>query len=237
MTKMRFATYNLLVASTLGIGSASADTYLQENFDNQTIPLGPPTVGHKLDTSGSTGSPFSLSTNPALGTKSLKLIREGADSPTLNAFSNDGLMKDGATVEFDWSVNEEHVHRFNAPEQTQIGMSNGGVGNLVFIGVNDPGGGTFFYTDQNDHQVSTGVQPSLNTPGANEGKWDRLRAVLSLQEVNFGDNYMTGTMNLYVSLNGAPELTLASNIALKYGLIPNDDPTTAGYDESTSALM
>src|SRR5439155_5420852 len=102
MTKKRFATYNLLAASTLGLGTASADTYLQENFDNQTIPLGPPTIGHKLDTAGSTGSPFSLSTNPALGTKSLTLIREGGDSHTLNAFTTDGLMKDGVTVDFDW---------------------------------------------------------------------------------------------------------------------------------------
>src|SRR5205814_2978378 len=112
MTKKRFATYNLLAASTLGLGTASADTYLQENFDNQTIPLGPPTVGHQLSTAGSTGSPFSLSTNPALGTKSIKLIRDDQNGPTINAFTNDGLMKDGATVEFDWAVNEEHVHRF-----------------------------------------------------------------------------------------------------------------------------
>src|SRR5437763_16805725 len=111
-------------------------------------------------------------------------------------------MKDGATVEFDWAVNEEHVHRFNAPEQVQIGMSNGGIGNLVFIGVNDPGGGTFSYTDHNDHQASTGVQPRLHTPGANEGNSDRLPAVLTLQEANSGDNYMTATMTLYVCLNG-----------------------------------
>jgi hypothetical protein len=235
---MRLHTYyKIIAASSLTISTASADVYLQENFDSQTTAPGTPTIGHSFNTSGSTGSPFSLSTNPALGTKSLELVRQGSDNPTLNAFTLDGLMKDGATVEFDWAVNEESTNRFNAPEQVQIGMSNGGIGRLVFIGVNDPGNGSFFYTDQNGNMVSTGVQPSLNTPGANEGKWDRLRAVFNLQEVNFGDNYMTGTMNLFVSLNGAPEQTLASNVALAYGLIPADDPTTAGYDESTAALM
>src|SRR4051812_6978345 len=99
-----------VVVAVGGIGSnhVFADVYLQDNFDSQTIPLHNPPIGHDYRLTDSNGNPFSLSTNPALGSQSLKLIREGADNPTIDMRTNDGLMKDGATVEFDWAVNQEH---------------------------------------------------------------------------------------------------------------------------------
>ncbi len=220
-------------------GSASAAVFFSDDFENQTIPLGPPPVGHDYNTDGTTGEPFSLSTSPgpAIDTTSLHLIRPGADdptnpaNPTLGCRTNDGLMVDGNVVEVKWSNNQDFIHAFNAPIQVQIGMVNGGVGRLMFIGVNDPGGGSYFYTDQSGNQVSTGVKPTLHG-------WDTVRAVFTLSVFEAGTpDYMTGTMDLFLSSNGGAEQPLATNVALAYGEIPADDPLTPTWNETTAMLM
>jgi autotransporter-associated beta strand protein len=210
-------------------------TYFSDNFDNKANPLDAPQVGFGYSSSGSTGSPFSLSTNPALGTQSLHEVRDaGGDFGNLLAIGLNGVLVDQNTITFSWD--EYITYLYNAPVQVHIGYTPLSTGGLEFVGINDnPGGahGTFFfYQDQNGDQVSTGVKPTLNG-------WDHLSMTLNLSEyyVPGGPNYMTGTMTSFtVSQNSGPTQTLASNIALPYAQIPTLDPLSP-YDNSSAAVM
>jgi hypothetical protein len=56
--------------------------------------------------------------------------------------------------------------------------------------------------------------------------------------MEFGDpDYMTGSMDLFIGLNGAPEQQVANDIALAFGEIPVDSTMTTTWNESTAALM
>ncbi len=225
----------------LFLKSASADviptepyTYFADNFDSQTIPLGAPQVGNGYSTAGTTGSPFSLSTNPALGTQSLEVQRNTNPpppfpNPTLAAESLNGALVDGNTVVFSWDEYANYL--YNAPIQVQLGYSPLSTGVLEFVGVNDLPAGDIFYTNSSGTQVSTGVHPSLNA-------WDHLTVVMNLSEfvVAGGPNYMTGTMDFWVAQNGGPETELASDVALPYAQIPAAD-IVDGLDPSTSATL
>jgi autotransporter-associated beta strand protein len=214
-------------------------TYFSDNFDNKTNPLDPPQVGFGYNGSESVGSPFSLSTNPALGTQSLQLVRNTNGSPpypnpTLECISLNGVLVDQNTVTFSW---DEYIgYEYNAPVQVNIGYTPISTGSLQFLGVNDFNGanpGTyFFYEDQDGDQVSTGVKPTIDG-------WDHLSLTLNLSEfyVAGGPNYMTGTMTDFtVSENGGPTQTLASDIALPYAQIPTLDPASP-YDNTSVATM
>jgi autotransporter-associated beta strand protein len=234
---MKKGTYLSLMtlASGVWIGtSAQAQyTYFSDNFDNKVNPLDPPQVGYGYTDTGTTGSPFSLSTNPALGTQSLEIQRSGTTQGTIQVIGLNGALVDGNTVTFSW---DEYVaYLYNAPVQVSLGYSPYSTGSLDFVGINDnPGGhaGTYiFYTDQDGDEISTGVKPTVDG-------WDHLTVVMNLSEyyVAGGPNYMTGTMDMYVAQNGGPEDEVASNVALPYAQIPTQDPLSP-YDNSSDAGM
>lgn len=208
-------------------------TYFADNFDNQTIPLGAPQVGNGYSTAGTTGSPFSLSTSPALGTQSLELQRNTNPpppfpNPTLGAESLNGALVDGNTVVFSWD--EYATYLYNAPIQIQIGYNPLSTGALNFVGVNDLPAGDFFYTNSSNTPVSTGVHPTVDG-------WDHVTVVMNLTEDDISNTeYMTGTMDFWVAQNGGPETELASDVALPYALIPAADISN-GIDPSTSAVL
>ena len=240
---MRKRNLTLLVAGALALGSVcttaapAATVYFSDDFEGKTDPFSAPDIGSGYDPIGSTGNPFSLSTAPApaIGTGALKVIRETRtpppnDNPNLFAIGTSGALVDGNVVEFSWDNYQEHTHAFNAPIQVQLGYTTGAVGRLLFLGVNDQGNGSYFYTDQAGNQVSTGVKPTLNG-------WDHVRAVLDLDFFEAGDiDYMTGTLDLYVSLNGGIEQQLATDVPLAYAEIPSADDVETPYDERTAPV-
>lgn len=234
----------LLVAAVAGIlpCAAMADVYFSDNMEAQTFPLATPPVGWGYSTQGSTGvSPVSIGT-PAPGStnKAIKLVREiGTTGPVLNAYGNNNALVGGASVEFSFDVFHQYIHRFNAPVQAQLGLppynQTSGPGMLTFVGVNDPNGGSYFYTNENGSQVMSSVQETLNG-------WDRVRVVLSNLNIQsfpgFG-TYLTGNGSMYVRRNGNPtESIIATNYVLPYALVPDaDDPETIGLDERTAPYM
>jgi hypothetical protein len=218
----------------IGTSAQAQYTYFSDNFDTKVNPTDPPQVGYGYTESGQTGTPLSLSTDPALGTQSLEVQRNTDGSPpfpnpSLQAVSLNGALVDGNTVTVSWD--QYITYQYNAPIQVQIGYEPLSLGRLVFIGVNDPDGGIIFYTDQNGDQISTGLHPTLDG-------WDHITAVLDLSEyyVAGGPNYMTGTMDMYVAQNGGPEDEVATDVALPYAEIPTIDPTSP-FDNSTTATV
>ena len=233
---------SMLLMPCLGAASAFANVvYFSDNFDTKINPTDNPQIGEPYNTAGTTGSPFSLSTNPAIGLQSLELQRNSNPpppfpNPTLLAIGLNGALTDQNNVQYSWDEYIQSANPYNAPVQVQMGYDNGSAGLLDFVGVNDPGSGSFFYTDANGNQVATGVHPTLN-------QWDHLRVVFHLSEFISGGsnpNYMTGTMDYYVTLNelnGGVEQALATGVPLPYALIPTDDPSHLPIQDSTAPTM
>jgi len=203
----------------------AAITVFQDDFEAQTIgdTVGPPQIGTWSEGPGSGTHGADIVGSPALGTKSVRIARETA--PPLGPGANGdlrgttlpGAILNGNTVEFKISSNLEAANRFNNPLQIAIGQVGSNFNNdFTFLQIGDVNNGVYgYYTGPGQFGTlnNTALQPSLNTPGSNEGKWDTLRAVLHFANLNA--TQMTGTMDLFISLNGAPEVQVATGALLQ----------------------
>jgi len=215
----------------------SAQTYFSDGFENEPIsaadgltPIGPPDVGISWTEGGASGAHgIDIVDSPAIGTRSMRVLREGTpplgpSNGRIDGLSLPGAIVDGNIVEVKWSNQLSTLgpitHRFNGPMQMSIGHAGSNYDNdLAFILVNDAGGGTYHYsnsTTQYGGSTSTGVQPSLDA-------WDTLRAVITFDQVDA--THMGGTYDLFVSLGGGAEQQLADDALLFQSVIPATDPT------------
>lgn len=217
---------------------ASAEVYLSESFDNQTVPFGNPETGHHISTTGSNSlSQFTLVSTPAISGKSVQVDRlSGQSAPVLALYTKDNMMLAGKTVEFSTDFyNTDTVA--NSPVQIQLGMTNGGAGRMLFFGVGDkinpspPNNiGRIFYTDAFANAVFTDFTVAKDT-------WYNLRTVWTLQPDPAFPTYMTGTFDLFVKKQGDAEVQLANDVQLGYALPPTDSNTTPDWNESTAAIF
>ncbi len=247
-------------AAVLGgalVNSAVAEVFFSEDWQNQTptsfIPTGTPAIGSQIDTSPSTGDPYpiSLSVFPnialpaATGGKAVKVGRPSGTNPVLAMYSNNGAMTSGKTLEYTWMSYQEGL-AFNAPQQIGLGMANGLVGRLLFVGVNDlPGKDRNYFYQGQDNQVALNLKPTGQLPGEVAG-WDKIRIVANIvQSVDFPE-YMTGTFDMFITQDvtnlNTPEtppteVPLITNGLLGYALIPTEDLATTPFDDRTAGLI
>jgi len=237
-----------VVASALTIGGlcaggASAQVLFQDDFENEAVGtvLGAPLIGSWSEGVGSGSAGVVVVGSPALGTRSVRLAREsappnGPSNADLRATSISGAIVAGQTVEVKWSLNHEFVHNFNNPMQVAIGHAGSASNNdSTFVTFSDVNGSNYAYYSgpgQFGSINNSFVKPSTNTPDANEGKWDTLRAVLSYTQLNA--TQLSGTLDLFVSINGAAEVQLANDALLQTTTVPSDNLVTLGVDESTA---
>jgi hypothetical protein len=228
----------MVVVCASGATAASAATvYFQDGFENEPVsatgaePIGPPDVGVSWTQSpGSGARGVDIVASPAVGTRSMRLLREpappfGPSNGQANGLSLPGAIVDGNLLEVKWSnrlsTEGPVTHRFNAPMQMSIGHAGSNYDNdLAFILVNDPNNGAYAYsnsTAQYGNLTSSNTLISLDA-------WDTLRAVLSLTQVDA--TTMGGTYDLFVSLAGGPEQQLANDALLSHTTIPAGDPSS-----------
>jgi hypothetical protein len=232
----------VLAVGGLAVGSASADTYLSDNFETQPITspvapgteMQPPTIGTRwgyTETTQVEAVNIVQAPLPVKGTKSVEAQREGGIQASFYAVSTANTMADNKVLEYKWShylAVDPGEHPFNAPMQVSGGYSNGGIGSLFFIAINDKviSGVTqavYQYSDAyNGDQKSNVI--------ATQNGWDDFRVVLTLDQ--YDSTYMAGTYDLYVSQNGAPEIQVANDAPNFFALIPttpniHNDPTTS----------
>jgi hypothetical protein len=217
------------------VPTASAQTLFSDNFENEGVSdaagapvVGAPDVGQSwTEGPASGGHGIDIVASPAIGTRSMRVLREGVPPLGPSNGRADGLSLPGAIVagnlvEVKWSNQLSTLgdidHRFNGPMQMSIGHAGSGYNNdLAFILVNDANSGSYHYsnsTTQYAGSTATTVQPSLDA-------WDTLRAVLSIQQIS--PTSMGGTYDLFVSLGGGAEQQLADD-----ALLFNTDLTMAG---------
>jgi hypothetical protein len=239
MRKMRGFVLGLVVFSLVGSFSASAQTILfSDGFENEPVsaadgstPIGPPDVGVSWTQSAGSGNHgVDIVSAPALGTRSMRVLREGVpplgpSNGQANGLSLPGAILPGNVVEVKWSsrlsTEGPVTHRFNAPMQMSIGMAGSNYNaDLAFVLVNDPNGGAYAYTNstaQYGNITSSTILPSLDA-------WDTLRAVLRMTQTSattIGGNY-----DLYVSVGGGAEQQIVAGALLSDSTIPAIDPTS-----------
>lgn len=226
---------SVCLALTGATGSVSAVTYYDDNFDARTNPFDPPPIGHHVSTTGSAGPhQFALVTDPVKSGQALRIQRESPDTaPVYGMWGNDGAMVDGNVIEMSFDVNTSVIG--NAPIQVQAGMQNGGAGRLLFFGVTDKHTvptdvGRVFYTDLFGNQVITPYKIQPNT-------WYNFKAVMTLVPDPSFPEYMTGTWDYFVTKDGDETQQLVDDVQMSYGQIPNDNPDTIGWDESTAPFL
>lgn len=217
----------------------------QDDFEDEAVGtvLGPPQVGTWSD--DSTASPpanpgpgIQVTDSPAFGTRAVAVRRQDGYTGNLKGFSLPGTLVPGNTIEVKWSSNVENAHRFNGPVQIQLGHVGAGFGGvpltrqLAFIQISDVnapplgGGGAYGYYIGPGHfsgglhhsvgdDPNTRVRSSVNTPGANEGRWDHVRAILNLTSA--GATGLSGTMSVYVDSadDALGEIQIADNVLLE----------------------
>jgi hypothetical protein len=223
----------------IGAASASAQTVLfSDGFENEPVsaadgldPIGTPDIGVSWTQSAGSGAHgVDIAGTPALGTRSMRVLREGVpplgpSNGQANGLSLPGAIAAGNLVEVKWSnrlTTEGSVtHRFNSPMQMSIGHSNSSYNNdLAFILIGDANGGAYHYsnsTTQYAGSTSTAIQATLDG-------WDSLRAVLNIQQVS--PTQMGGTYDLYLTLSGGVEQQVANDAVLFNTTIPGADPTS-----------
>jgi len=224
MEKVRCIAASFLAAGFVMASSAKGVvTLFQDDFEAQTIgdTVGPPQIGTWSEgpTSGVHGA--DIVGSPALGTKSVRIERQataqGPANGDLRGVTLPGAILNGNTVEFKIASNLESANRFNNPLQIAIGQVGSNFNNdFTFLQIGDVNNGVYgYYTGPGQFGTlnNTALTPSLNTPGSNEGKWDTLRAVLHIATLNA--TQMTGTMDLFISLNGAAEVQVANGALLQ----------------------
>lgn len=251
---------NLAVATLLSaalVRGAFGEVFFSEDWQNQTptsfIPTGAPSIGSLIDTSPSTGDPWpvSLSEFPATalpaapGGKAVKISRPAGSNPVLAMYSTNGAMTSGRTLEYSWMSYQEGL-AFNAPQQIAIGMANGLVGRLLFVGVNDlPGKDRNYFYQGQDNQVALNLKPTGQLPGEVPG-WDKMRIVCNIAQSPDFPEYMTGTFDLFLTQDvtnlNTPEILpsevqLVSNGLLGYALIPTEDLDNTPFDDRTAGLI
>jgi len=188
--------------------------------------------------SGPNGVRIVSSPTKSGSTRALWAGRGTAANIDLYAHSLPGAVVDGNTVEVKWSVNQENWQSLNNGMQVVIGQEGSNYSNDIawVLDVSQPSGvnGKYAYWQgpaqyqvqvpaTADMVVPNLFQPTLNTEGANEGRWDDFRAVFSFDQVDA--NTMGGTYSIYVNLNGAGEQTLALDVPVfqtNYNIV---DPT------------
>lgn len=234
MRKVQYVVASAIAACGLSAGTASAVVYFQDDFEAQTVgnDVGAPLVGSWTEGAGSGLHGADIVGAPALGTKSMRLTREGApplgpSNADVSALSLPGAIAAGNEVTVQWSINHEYVHNYNNPMQVAIGHAGSAFNNdSTFVYISDANSSNYaYYSGPGQFGVNNNsfVKPSTNTPDANEGKWDTIRAVLTYSQLN--PTQLTGTMDLFVSINGAAEIQLANDALLQTTTIPALDPT------------
>jgi hypothetical protein len=212
---------NVITLSGFCATDALAETFLFDDFEAQPVTtpgqtMQPPPIGTKYYYNPATSVEavnVVTAPKPVKNTKSLETFRTDI-GPDVSAVSTEGALINGNTLEIRWThaLSGGTGHRFNAPMQNSIGYTNGGVGQLAFITINDNApqpahAGEYHYSDAFTGQNFTGLLPSLDG-------FDTLRMVMTLQE--YDPTYMTGTYDLFISLNGAPEVQVANDANLNY---------------------
>jgi len=217
-------------------------TVFQDDFESQTVgnTIGPPPTGQNYVESATSGlHGADIVGAPALGTKSLRITREGTppigpSNGAIKAISLPGAIVPGQKVEVKFShyLQDTGGNVFNDPLQITIGQVGSNFNNdFTFLDISDGGGGFpshnySYYSGPGQFQTknqSTTVA-SIN-PDTTTGKWDTLRAVLNLTQVD--PTHIGGTLDFFVSVNGAPEVQLASGATLETTTpASSSDPTS-----------
>jgi hypothetical protein len=228
--------------SSLAVGRSSAQVVFQDDFENQTVgnTVGAPEIGQPYvvgATSGLHGA--NIVSTPALGTKSLRITREsvppiGPSNADISAISLPGTVVNGNTVELKVShyLQDEGSGVFNDPLQLAIGEVKSNFNNdFTFLDLSDGGGGFpshnyAYYTGPGQFQTKnqTNTVASIN-PDTTTGKWDTLRVDFHFSQLDA--THMGGTFDFFVSVNGAPEVQLASNALMETAdMSLSPDPTS-----------
>jgi len=228
--------------SALAVASSSADVLFQDDFESQTVgnTVGPPEIGQSWTESASSGlHGADIVAAPALGTKSMRITREstppvGPSNGDIKGISLPGAIGNGKTVEVKFSHYLEGTNAtvFNDPLQMTIGQVGSNFSNdFTFLDLSDGGGGFpshnfAYYSGPGQFQTknqSTAVA-SIN-PDDTTGKWDTVRADFHLSQLDA--THMSGTLDLFVSLNGAPEVQIANGALLETtDMSLSSDPTS-----------
>jgi hypothetical protein len=225
-----------MFAGALGFwvqGASAQVVKFQDDFESNAVGTtlnSPPPIGTSW-TDVSTG-PFaangiSITDVPAIGTRSLKELRDGGglQKGAAKGLSLPGVMVPGNTVEVKWKSNVEY--RFNGPMQISLGHDGANYDSkqIAFIQISDSnpvggagGGGSYAYYSGPGHFQTfnnTTEQSTLNTKDSNENHWDSIRAVLHLTSA--GPNSIGGTMDLFIDTfqNPAGEVQVANGAVLE----------------------
>ncbi len=228
MKKATICVERLLSVCCLGILSAgaSADVYYCDDFETQPIttpgtelslpPVGLPyhyTTGANVAAVNVVSSPL-----PVLGTKSLEALRDSTIQPNVAGVSLDNAIVSGKTVQWEFShqLSGGTGTAFNAPMQVSLGYTNGGIGRLAWITILDRNSlpPVYCYSDAYiSSEVRTTLAPTI-------GGWDRIRLVMTPMESTDFPGYVTGKYDMYISLNGAPEVLAKSGADLEFSTPP-----------------
>ncbi len=233
MRKMQLVASCAVAVGGLLVGSASATVLFNDNFEAQTVGtvVAAPPIGSWVEGSGSGANGVAIVGAPALGTKSMRLTREsapplGPSNGDISAISLAGAIAPGVETTVQWSYYHQGDHSFNNPMQVEIGQVGSNFNNgSTFIYVADtPHGAYAYYSGPGQFGVNN-VSSVLSSRNASstEGKWDVIRAVLSYAQLS--PTQMTGTMDLFISVNGAAEVQIANDALLSTTTIPGTDPT------------
>lgn len=226
MRRASYLSLSALTAACLCTQSVCADfVAFQDGFEGNSVgtTLGPPTIGQSWTDASTFTPPTAANADPAVqvtdspvlgGSRALALRRQDGYNSVLRGLSLPGVLVPGNTVELKWSHNLEAANRANGPMQISIGhagstFSSGQLMYMLIDTVNatplTSGFGAYGYSEgpatttaNRKYSTATGdrIRASLNTPGANEGRWDNIRMVLSLNAV--GSNQLGGTMDLFI---------------------------------------
>lgn len=218
----------LLVASCAGIfiGSASAGVYYVDDFESQplTTPgtqLGLPRVGLPYHyTTGANVAAVNVVAPPlpVLGSKSLEALRDSTIQPNVAGVSLDNAIVSNKTIQWEFShqLSGGTGTAFNAPMQVSLGYTNGGIGRLAWITILDRNSLPPVYC-YSDAYISSEVRSTL---APTIGGWDRIRMVMTPMESTDFPGFVTGKYDLYISLNGAPEVLVKSGADLEFATPP-----------------
>lgn len=225
--------------AVMSVGSASATTYFQDNVEGQAIGnnVGAPQIGTWTEGAGSGLHGADIVGAPAIGTRSIRAVRDtappvGPGNVDLKGLSLPGAMVAGQTVEVKWShffEGEFPGQYFNGPMQVAIGAVGSNFNNdLAFVQIADgntggpgdgitsfPFGNYAYYSGPAQFGVfhQSLIRASLNPLGATTGTWDTLRAVMSL--VQLDATHIGGTMDLYLTQGAGAEVALATGATLQ----------------------
>lgn len=234
MSKMHRIAACVVAIGGLSAGSSFATVLFHDDFEAQTVGtvVASPPIGSWVEGSGSGANGVAIVGAPALGTKSMRLTREsapplGPSNGDISAISLPGAITAGVQTTVKWSYYHQGDHSFNNPMQVSIGHVGSNFNNdSTFIYVADtPHGAYAYYSGPGQFGVNN-VSSVLSSRNASstEGKWDAIRAVFNYTQLS--PTQLSGTLDLFISVNGAPEVQIANGALLSTTTIPGTDPTS-----------